>query len=60
MLSLKLYKKQIVDTKRMDYILKKVRKKSVQNRIDPRITVGIWRSMIRAYIDYQKRNFKKK
>ena len=60
MLSLKLYKKQIVDTKRMNYILKKVKRKSIQNKIDPIITLRIWKSMISAYIDYQKRNFMKK
>ena len=60
MLSLKLYKKQIVDTKRMNYILKKIKRKSLQNKIDPMITVRIWKSMISTYIDYQKRNFKKK
>ena len=60
MLRLKLYRKQIVDTKRMNYILKKIKRKSLQNKIDPMITERIWKSMIGAYIDYQKRNFKKK
>ena len=60
MVSLKLYRKQIVDTKRMNYILKKIKRKSLQNKIDPMITERIWKSMIGAYIDYQKRNFKKK
>ena len=60
MLSLKQFKNQIVDHKRIDEILKKVKNKSIVNNIDPKITTRIWKSMIWAYIDYQKRNFKKK
>ena len=60
MLSLKQFKNQIVDHKRIDEILKKVKNKSIVNNIDPEITTRIWKSMIWAYIDYQKRNFKKK
>ena len=60
MLSLKLYKKQIVDTKRMNYILKKIKRKSLQNKIDPMITVRIWKSMIKGFIEYEFKNFKKR
>ena len=60
MLSLKKFKKQIIDHKRINRILKDIRKKSIKNKIDPRITNKIWKSMIWSYIDYQKRNFKKK
>ena len=60
MLSLKKFKKQIIDHKRINGILKNIRKKSIKNKIDPRITNKIWKSMIWSYIDYQKRNFKKK
>ena len=60
MLSLKQFKNQIVDHKRIDEILKNVKNKSIVNNIDPKITARIWKSMIWAYIDYQKRNFKKK
>ena len=60
MLSIKLFRKQIVDNKRKNYILKKIKSRSIQSKIDPKITVRIWKSMINAYIDYQKRNFKKK
>ena len=60
MLSLKKFKKQIIDHKRINRILKNIRKKSIKNKIDPRITNKIWKSMIWSYIDYQKRNFKKK
>ena len=60
MLNLKEYKNQIVDQKRIKIILKKVKVKSIKNRIDPRITNRIWKSMIWSYVDFQRRNFKKK
>ncbi len=59
-LKLKEFKKQIVDKKRIKIILNKIKKKSIRNRIDPKITKRIWENMIGAYIDYEKRNFKKK
>ena len=60
MLSLKILKKQIVDHKRINKILKKIRNRSIKNRIDPKITSRIWKSMIWAYVEFQRRNFKKK
>ena len=59
-LKLKEYKNQIVDHKRINKILNNIKKKSQKNKIDPRITKRIWINMIRAYIDYEKRNFDKK
>ena len=60
MLNIKNLKKQIVDHKRINEIFKKIKKKSIKNNIDPRITSQIWKSMIWAYVKYQRRNFKKK
>ena len=60
MLSLKKYKNQIVDHKRIKEILKKIKNKSIKNRIDPKITLRIWKSMIWSYVDFQRRNFRKK
>ena len=60
MLSLKQYKNQIVDQKRINVILKNIRKKSVQNGVDAKVTSRIWKTMIWSFIDYQRRNFKKK
>ena len=60
MLSLKGFKKQIIDHKRIKEILKKVKNQSIKNRIDPKITSRIWKSMIWGYVDFQRRNFKKK
>ena len=54
------FKKDIVDKKRISVILKNISKKSKNKKIDPKITSKIWKSMIRAFIDYEFRNFKKK
>ena len=59
-LALKDKRNQIVDQKRIKLILRNIRKKSVKNNIDPRITNKIWRNMISAYIDFERRNFNKK
>tara|TARA_Y100000816_G_scaffold64753_1_gene42978 strand:- start:664 stop:951 length:288 start_codon:yes stop_codon:yes gene_type:complete len=58
-LALKEKKNQIVDKKRIKAILKNIKNKSIKNDIDPIITNKIWKNMISAYIDYEKRNFKK-
>ena len=54
------FKKDIIDKKRIKLILKNISKKSKTKNIDPKITQKIWISMIRAFIDYEFRNFKKK
>ncbi|MDC0618381.1 chorismate mutase [Candidatus Pelagibacter sp.] len=59
-LKVKIYKKEIIDKARITYILKKIKKKSIKNKIDPKITNRIWKNMIWSFIDYEKRNFKKK
>ena len=59
-LLLKEYKNQIIDIKRINKILKNIKQKSINNKIDPKITRRIWINMIYAYIDYERRNFKKK
>ena len=59
-LKLKDKKKDIIDNKRINIILKNIRKKSLANKIDPKITNRIWKNMIWSYIDYEKRNFKRK
>ncbi len=59
-LKLKEFKKEIVDKKRINFILKKINSKSKKLKIDPKITNRIWKNMILSYIDYEKRNFKKK
>ena len=59
-LKLKNHKSEIVDKKRIRIILKNIRNKSLKMRIDPKITNHIWKNMIKAYIDYERRNFKKK
>ena len=59
-LKLKEFKKEIVDQKRINFILDKIKRKSKKLGIDPKITNRIWKNMIWSYIDYERRNFKKK
>ena len=59
MLNLKKYKHEIVDHKRIKEILLELKRKSIRNKIDPKITKRIWKSMIWSYVDFQRRNFKK-
>ena len=59
-LKVKIHKKEIIDQKRINSILKKIKKKSIKLNIDPKITNRIWKNMIWSFIDYEKRNFKKK
>ena len=56
----KVFKKEIVDNKRIKIILNRIRKKSINKGIDPKITNRIWKNMIWSFIDYEKRIFKKK
>ena len=60
MLGLKKSKKQIVDHKRNNEIFRKIKNKSIKNGIDPKITKRIWKAIIWSYVDFQRRNFKKK
>ena len=53
-------KKQIVDKKRINVILKNIKKKSIKKKLDVTLTRSIWSNMIKAYIDFEYRKFKKK
>ncbi len=59
-LKLKIYKKEIIDRKRIKKILLNIKKKSLKLNIDPIITKRIWKNMIWSYINFEKKNFKKK
>ena len=59
-LRVKEFKSEIVDKKRINFILSKIKIKSKKIRIDPKITNRIWKNMIWSYIDFERRNFKKK
>ena len=56
----KKFKKDIIDKKRISIILKNISKKSRKMKIDTKLTQKIWKSMIKAYIEYEFRNFKRK
>ena len=53
-------KNQIIDNKRIKVILKNIKKKSLKKKIDTKLTQMIWKGMIRSYIDFEYRKFKKK
>ena len=57
---LKENRSEIVDQKRITSILKNIKIKSIKKNIDPKITNRIWKNMIWSYINYERRNFKKK
>ncbi len=59
-LSLKEFKKEIIDKKRINIILKNIKSKSIKKGIDPKISNRVWKNMIYAFIEYEYRNFKKK
>ena len=59
-LSLKEFKKEIIDRKRINLILKNVKIKSLKKGIDPKISNRIWKNMIYAFIEFEFRNFRKK
>ena len=59
-LNLKTSKSEIIDKPRIKKILNKIKKDSIKKGIDPKITNRIWKNMIWSFIDYEKRNFRKK
>ena len=59
-LSLKEFKNQIIDKKRIKMILRNIKKKSIRKGIDTKISDRVWKNMIYAFIDYEFRNYKKK
>ena len=59
-IKLKTKKNEIVDKNRIKIILNKIRKETIKKKIDPKITKRIWKNMIWSYIDFERRNFRKK
>ena len=59
-LSLKKKQNEIVDKKRIDEISKKIVKKSIELGGNSKLLKSIWLSIIQSFIDYEKKEFKKK
>ena len=59
-LSLKEFKKEIIDRKRIKLILRNIQRKSIKKGIDTNISKRIWKNMIYAFIEYEYRNFNKR
>jgi len=58
-MKLKKNKNEIVDKQRIKFILRKIKKKSIKLKIDPIITISIWKEMIKSFIKYEYKKFKK-
>ena len=56
----KIKKSQIIDQKRIKSILTKVEKAAKSKSADPNLIKSIWKSMIWNFIDYEKKQFKKR
>ena len=59
-LELKSKKNEIIDKKRIDQILKKIEKNSKRMRSNPKLIKSIWKSMIQNFIEYERKEFKKR
>ena len=58
-LALKTKKSEIVDLKRISQIRKKISSQSKKLGGNPRLISNIWMSIIRNFIDFEKKNFNK-
>ena len=58
-LSLKKRKSDIVDTKRINQIRKKVSSQAKKLGANQKLISSIWLSMIKNFIEFEKKNFKK-
>ncbi|MBL6857431.1 MAG: chorismate mutase [Pelagibacteraceae bacterium] len=52
-------KKEIIDQKRINFILKRIKEYSKKIKLDPNISLNIWRAMIKGFINYEYKKFKK-
>ena len=59
-LELKLKKNEIVDRKRINQILKKIESKSKKMNANPKLIKSIWMDMIQNFIEYERKEFKKR
>ena len=59
-LKFKKQKKEVIDKKRINFILKRVRNYSKKLILDPNISINIWKAMIKGFINYEFKNLKKK
>ena len=59
-LELKTKKSEIVDVKRINEIRKKVAVQSKRLGANPKLISNIWMSIIKNFIDFERKNFKKK
>lgn len=58
-LNLKTKKSEIVDIKRINQIKKKISNQAKKLGANPKLISNIWVSIIKNFIDFEKKNFKK-
>ena len=58
-LSLKTKKSEIIDSKRINEIKKKVSSQAKKLGANPKLISDIWVSIIKNFINFEKKNFKK-
>jgi len=59
-LKFKKKKRDVINQVRINFILKRIRKYSEKFKVDSSITINIWKVMIKAFIAYEHKKFKKK
>lgn len=59
-LEAKTKKSQIIDKERINKILAKIENKSKISKANPSLIKSIWKSMIWNFIDFEKKEFKKR
>ena len=50
---------QIIDRDRIEFIIKKLKKKSKSSSVSPELLERIWRVMIDSFIEFEEKNFDK-
>jgi len=59
-LKLKKRRSEVIDKKRINFILKRIKSHSKRLNLDPEISVNIWKIMIKNFIKYEYKKFKRK
>jgi chorismate mutase len=58
-LKLKKKKSEVIDQKRIKFILQRIKMHSKKIKVDPKITTNIWKEMIKGFINHEFKKFKK-
>lgn len=50
---------QIIDRERIEFIIRKLKRKSKSSSVSPELLEKIWRVMINSFIEFEEKNFDK-